>query len=351
MPHTVTIAGRPVGPGHRPFIVAELSANHNGDFERALALVHAAKQAGADAIKLQTYTPETMTIDCEHPDFRVQGGPWHGHTLFGLYDAAQTPWSWHKRLFEAARSIGLTAFSSPFDATAVERLEGLGAPAYKIASFELVDLDLVRCCAQTGKPLIMSTGIATPQETGEAVEAAQSAGATEIILLHCISAYPAPADESNLATIPHLAQEYGVVSGLSDHTLGVAVSVAAVALGASFIEKHVTLKRSDGGFDAAFSLEPAELKTLVEASATAFCAVGVIAQGPSSSARKNLVFRRSLYIVRDVQRGEALTRDHVRAIRPGYGLSPAHLSQVLGRRACQDLPRGTALQWTQIECT
>jgi pseudaminic acid synthase len=342
------IAGRPIGPGHPPFVVAELSGNHNGELTRALALMDAAKEAGADAVKLQTYTADTITIDCDRPEFRIEGGLWGGRTLHELYREAHTPWSWHERLFEKGRELGLPVFSTPFDFTAVDFLEALDAPAYKIASFEAVDLPLIQRCARTGKPLVISTGMADLGEIAEAVTAARSAGAAELILLHCVSGYPTPPEDINLRTLPHLAASFGAVGGLSDHTMGCAVSVAAVALGACFIEKHVTLKRADGGPDAAFSLEPQELAELVRNCRDAWSALGAVDYGRKPSERGNVVFRRSLFAVGDVRRGEAFTEANVRSIRPGHGLAPKHLPQVLGRRAARDVARGEPLDWSLL---
>ncbi len=344
----VTIAGRKIGPGHPPYIVAEMSGNHNGDIGRALALIDAAKAAGADAVKLQTYTADTITIDHDGPGFTVHGGLWDGRRLHELYDEAHTPWAWHQQLFDHAKAVGIAIFSSPFDATAVDLLTALDAPAFKIASFELVDLPLIELCARTGKPLIMSTGLASPQEIAEAMAAARGAGATEIILLHCTSGYPAPPSDMNLLTLPHLAAEHGAVGGLSDHTMGVTVSVAAVALGASFIEKHFTLDRAEGGVDSDFSLEPAELARLVTECRDAWLALGSVRYDEVASEASNRDFRRSLYVVADVAEGEALTPENVRSIRPGFGLPPKHLPQVLGRKASRALKRGAPLDWTMV---
>lgn len=344
----VTIADRKIGAGEPPYVVAELSGNHNGDIGRALALIDAAKAAGADAVKLQTYTADTITIDHDGPEFLVHGGPWDGRRLYELYQEAHTPWDWHPRLFEHARSIGIEIFSSPFDPTAVELLESLGAPAFKIASFELIDIPLIETCARTGKPLIMSTGLASAQEISEAVEAAKRAGDGGVILLHCTSAYPAPAADMNLRTLEHLARRHGVAVGLSDHTLGVTVSVAAVALGACFIEKHVTLSRAEGGVDSHFSLEPHELERLVKECREAWEALGVVRdeEAPSEAASRD--HRRSLYVVADIAKGDLLTTANVRSIRPGHGLPPKHLPDVLNRRAGRDLVRGSPLDWSML---
>jgi N-acetylneuraminate synthase len=345
----ITIAGRRIGPGHPPYVIAEMSGNHNGDINRAFALLEAAKTAGADAVKLQTYTADTITIDHNGPGFRIEGGLWNGRTLYDLYREAHTPWDWHPRLFARARDLGITVFSSPFDSTAIEFLETLGAPAYKIASFEIVDLPLVQRAAKTGKPLIISTGIASLGEIGEAVEAARATGSREIALLHCTSGYPTPPEDSNLRTIPNLADAFGVVAGLSDHTPGTAVPVAAVVLGASLIEKHFTLRRADGGPDAAFSLEPEELTELVANCRTAWTALGKVNYELEASEKGNKTFRRSLYAVKDIPAGAPLTTENVRSIRPGYGLPPKHLPEILGRRAGRAIARGTPLSWSLLE--
>jgi pseudaminic acid synthase len=345
----ITIAGRRIGPGHPPYVIAEMSGNHNGDINRAIALLEAAKKAGADAVKLQTYTADTITIDHDGPEFRIEGGLWDGETLYKLYEKAHTPWVWHPALFDRARALGLTIFSSPFDFTAIDFLEKLNAPAYKIASFEIVDLPLIQRAAKTGKPLIMSTGIASLGEIGEAVETARAAGCREIALLHCTSGYPTPPEESNLRTIPHLAEAFGAVAGLSDHTPGTAVPVAAVALGASVIEKHFTLRRADGGPDSAFSLEPEELTDLVVNCRTAWTALGKVNYELEASEKGSKIFRRSLYAVKDIPAGATLTADNVRSIRPGHGLPPKHLPDVLGRRAGRAIARGTPLAWSLLE--
>lgn len=342
---SIEISGRAIGPGSPPYVVAELSCNHNGDRQRALEILEAAAEAGADAVKLQTYTADTMTIACDQGEFVIRGGLWDGYTLHALYEEAHTPWSWHSELFERGRQLGVTVFSAPFDPTAVDFLEGLGCPAYKIASFEVTDLPLIERAASTGKPLIVSTGMASRAEVEEAVAAARGAGARGCALLHCVSAYPAPPAEMNLRTIPALAESLDVVTGLSDHTLDPSVAIAAVALGASIIEKHVTLRRSDGGHDAAFSLEPRELRELVERCRVAWEALGSARTGRLGSEEANATFRRSLYVVKDVAQGEPFTPENVRSIRPGLGLAPKHLNRVLGSRATRDVKRGTALAW------
>lgn len=345
----LTIAGRRIAPSEPPFMIAELSGNHNGSLDRALALVDAAKEAGADAVKLQTYTADTITIQHDGPGFRIDGGPWSGRTLHDLYQEASTPWEWHKALFQRARELGLIAFSAPFDETAVDFLESQDVPAYKIASFEVIDLPLIRRVASTGKPLILSTGMANLGEISAAVETALEAGASSLALLHCVSGYPTPIADSNLRTLPHLAQTFGVAAGLSDHTPGTAAAVASVALGGCIIEKHLTLRRVDGGPDAAFSLEPEEFTALAHDCRAAWEALGTISYAMKGSERGNVQFRRSLYIVRDVEAGEPLTADAVRSIRPGFGLAPRHLETVLGRRARHALTRGTPLAWTDID--
>ena len=345
---SILIDGRAIGPNSPPYVVAEMSGNHNGDLDRAFALLDAAKASGADAVKLQTYTADTITIDHDGPGFVIEGGLWGGRKLHDLYAEAHTPWDWHAPLFARARALGLAIFSSPFDASAVDLLESLGAPAYKIASFELLDLPLVRRVAATGKPLIMSTGMAHLGEIGEAVAAARDAGCRELILLHCVSGYPTDPQDANLRTIAHLAQAFGVQTGLSDHTMGIAVSVAAVALGATFIEKHFTLKRADGGPDAAFSLEPDELAALVDGTRTAWAALGRVSYDLAPSERGNLQFRRSLYVVADMAAGEEFTAANLRSIRPGYGMAPKHLPDILGRRTVRAVARGTPLSWDLV---
>jgi pseudaminic acid synthase len=332
----------------RTLLVAELSANHGGSLARAVATIRAAAAAGADAIKIQTYTADSMTIDCDRPEFRIEQGPWRGQTLYELYDRAQTPWEWHAELCAAAADAGLPLFSTPFDRQAVAFLCAQRVAAVKVASFELVDLELLDAVAATGLPVVLSTGMATVTEVDAAVarlRAGWGARAPGLVLLHCVSAYPAPAAEMNLATVPWLARRHGVAAGLSDHTRGHAVAVAAVALGARLVEKHFTLDRRDGGPDASFSLEPDEFRQLALAVREVEAALGAPRQGPTPAERDSLVFRRSIFAVRDVAAGEALTRDNVRVIRPGHGLPPRHLPEVLGRKAARALPRGTPIQW------
>lgn len=343
------IGNRQVGEGAPVYVVAEMSANHNQDLERAVRLVQAMKRAGADAVKLQTYTPDTLTIDCDNAYFRIGNGtPWAGRRLYDLYREAFTPWEWHGRLKQVARDEGLELFSTPFDDTAVAFLEELGVPAYKVASFEIVDLPLIRRIARSGKPMILSTGMATLAEIDAAVRTARAAGASEIALLKCTSAYPSPPSEMYLRTIPHMAAAFDVPVGLSDHTLGIAVPVAAVAVGACIVEKHFTLSRSTPGPDSAFSLEPDEFKAMVDAVRTASDALGTIRYGTGAQEGASRVFRRSLFVVRDMPAGAVFTPEDVRSIRPGYGLPPSYLDDVLGRRAACDIARGTPLDWSLV---
>ncbi len=343
------IAGRLIGPDQPPYVIAEMSGNHNGDIGRALALIEAAAEAGADAVKLQTYTADTITIDHDGPGFVVEGGLWNGRKLYELYQEAHTPWDWHPRLFDYAREVGITAFSSPFDPTAVAFLDALGAPAFKVASFELVDTPLIGCMARTGKPLIMSTGLASPEDIADAVAAARAGGAQDIALLHCTSGYPTPPSQMHLRTLADLAARHGTLVGLSDHSMGTAVSVAAVALGACVIEKHFTLARADGGPDAAFSLEPDELARLVADCRAAWEALGGVHYEEVEAERASREHRRSLYVVANVAVGEMLTETNIRSIRPGHGMAPKHLPEVLGRRASRDLKRGEPLAWGMLE--
>jgi N-acetylneuraminate synthase len=346
---TISIAGRKIGPGEPPYIIAEMSANHNGSLDRALAIVEMAKASGADAIKLQTYKADTITIDHDGPEFLLNEGLWAGRRLYELYQSAAMPWEWHQPLFKRAKEIGIAIFSSAFDATAVDLLQSLDAPAYKIASLETGDIALIQRIAATGKPMIVSTGASEIGEIEEAVAAARAGGCRELILLQCTSGYPTPASESNLRTIPDMAAKFDCLVGLSDHTYGTAVPVAAVALGACAIEKHVTLRRADGGVDSDFSLEPEELTRLVADCRTAFEALGRVHYRVSPSERAIRPLRRSLYVVKDMAAGETITEAHIRSIRPGKGLAPKHLNAVLGKKAAKAVKRGQPLDWSMVE--
>ncbi len=343
MAYEIAVNGRKIGTDHEPYIICELSGNHNGSLDRALLMVDAAAETGCDAIKLQTYTADTITMKSDRPEFQLHGGLWDGYSLYDLYNEAHTPWDWHAPLFERAKMRGVTLFSSPFDDTAVDLLDGLGAPAFKIASFELIDLPLVAYTASKGKPLIMSTGMANDSEIAAAVATARKYGTGELVLLHCVSEYPANINDANVRTVPDLGRKFECPSGLSDHTFGTAASVAAVALGGCVIEKHFTLARADGGPDSGFSLEPAEFKSLVSDCKDAWRALGRVHYDTLGSERGSKTFRRSLYVVRDVKRGEELTKDNIRSIRPGLGLPPVRLWDVLGRPASRDLARGEPL--------
>ena len=342
---TFEINGRQIGPEQPPYIIAELSANHNGSLDRALQTIEAAYRCGASAIKLQTYTADTMTIDCDRPDFMVKGGLWDGFKLYDLYKWAQTPFEWHQAMFEHARKIGITVFSTPFDESAVDLLERLEAPAYKIASFENTDLPLIRYVARTGKPIIMSTGMATESEIAEAVDAARSAGCKDLVLLHCISSYPAPMEQANIRQMQELAGRFGIIPGLSDHTIGTTASVAAVALGACVIEKHFTLSRADNGPDSEFSIEPQELERLCRESHDAWLALGKAGYQRQTAEEGSKVFRRSIYFVRDLRAGAIVSADDIRRIRPGMGLPPKHFEDLIGKRLRVDVVSGTATSW------
>jgi pseudaminic acid synthase len=345
----IEIASRKIGAVHPPYIICELSANHNGNLERALDLIEAAAATGADAIKIQTYTPDAMTIDCDGAQFMIKGGLWDGYKLYDLYAHAFTPYEWHPALFAKAREVGVTLFSTPFDEAAVDLLATLSAPAYKIASFEANDVALVGRAAATGKPMIISTGTSRPEDIEESVATVRSTGNDAIVLLHCVSAYPAQPCDSNLRTIEHLGRRHGTLVGLSDHTLGTAVAVSAVALGACVIEKHFTLRRADGGPDAAFSLEPLEFAALVRDCKAAWESLGEVHEGYQRAAEANLAFRRSIYAVRDIPPGTELTSENLRSIRPGHGLAPKHLPEIIGRRARVAIIRGTPLSWDLVE--
>jgi pseudaminic acid synthase len=346
----ISCGRRTIGEGHPCFIVAELSGNHNGRLDRAVALVRAAKAAGADAVKLQTYTADTLTIDSDQPYFRIEGdNAWKGRTLYQLYQEAATPWEWHAELFKVAREEGLEVFSTPFDATAVDFLESLGANLHKIASFELVDPELVERVARTGKPVILSTGMASEPEIRGAVDVIARTGNRQLVLLKCTSAYPAPLDSMNIRTLPLLRERFGTPVGLSDHCLNERAAVAAVALGACVVEKHLTLDRADGGVDAGFSLNPAEFRDMVQALRETEAALGIASFGAGVADRDNIVFRRSLFAVRDIAAGEVLSRENIRIIRPGHGLPPGEIMNVLGRRAATAIRRGTPLAWNLVE--
>jgi N-acetylneuraminate synthase len=346
----IQIGGHLVGPSHPPFIIAEMSGNHNQSLDRAMALIDAAAKAGVHALKLQTASPDGLTLNIDSPEFLIDdpSSPWHGRNLYELYKEAVTPWEWHKPIFDRCAELGLTVFSSPFEPSAIDLLEELNAPCYKIASFELVDLPLIRKAAATGKPLIMSTGMASVADIQDAVEAAKGEGNNNIVLLKCTSNYPATAADANIATIPHLREMFGLQVGLSDHTLGIGVPCAAAALGATVIEKHFTLDRTDGGVDASFSLEPQEFKALVEESERAWASVGNVVYGGAAVEKKSLKFRRSLYIAKDLKAGDSLTEENLRIVRPGYGLAPKHIDVLLGRKINRDLPSGTAMKWQFI---
>ncbi|HUR91669.1 MAG TPA: pseudaminic acid synthase [Gemmatimonadaceae bacterium] len=347
----VRIGDRPIGREHPPFVIAEMSGNHNHSLERAMSIVDAAADAGAHAIKLQTYTPDTMTLDLDEREFHISDpkSAWSGTSLYDLYGEAYTPWEWHEPLFSRARERGMMAFSTPFDDTAVEFLETLETPCYKIASFENTDLPLIRRVARTGKPIIISTGMASAQELEEAVAVAREAGCRGLVLLKCTSTYPATPQDSNIRTIPDLRERFQCEVGLSDHTMGVGVAVASVTLGATVIEKHFTLRRADGGVDSAFSLEPSELSALVVETERAWQALGRVSYGVLDSEQSSMQFRRSLYIVKDLPAGTRLTRDDVRSIRPGFGLPTKHLDEVIGRTLRRDVKRGTALAWELLQ--
>jgi N-acetylneuraminate synthase len=351
MTASISINGRKIGTGWSPYVVAELSANHNGKLETALRIIEEAKQAGADAVKLQTYKPDTITLDCDNEEFRIHGGLWDGRTLYDLYQEAHMPWDWHKPLFEHARKVGITLFSSPFDNTAVDLLEDLNAPAYKIASFEAVDLPLIKYVAGTGKPMVISTGMADAEEIQEAIEAARSGGCKELAILHCVSGYPAPAADYNLRTIPDMIERFGLVTGLSDHTLDNTTAIAGVALGASIIEKHFTLDRAGGGPDDSFSLEPPELATLCKDTKTAWESLGNVDYSRKSSEQNNVKFRRSLYFVKDLKAGNVITEDAVRSVRPGFGLAPKDLENLIGKRVRVDVAACTPVEPEAIENT
>lgn len=344
------IDGRLIGPSHKPFIIAEMSGNHNQSLERALAIVDAAADAGVDALKLQTYTADTMTLDIDEGDFFIEDpvSLWKGESLYKLYQQAYTPWEWHEPIFKRCRERGLIPFSTPFDESAVEFLESLDAPAYKIASFENTDLPLIRRVAQTGKPIIISTGMATVAQLDETVRSAREAGCEHLVLLKCTSTYPATPENSNLFTIPHLGQLFNCQVGISDHTMGIGVSIASVVLGGTVIEKHFTLSRAEGGVDSAFSMEPHEMKSLVEEAERAWKSLGSVHYGPTDAEKPSLKHRRSLFVVKDMKEGEVFNKENLRTIRPGSGLAPKYYELILGRKASRDIQRGTALSWDLV---
>jgi len=337
----ITIDGRKVGADYSPYVIAEMSANHNGDINNAFKIIDMAKSSGADAVKMQTYTPDTLTIDCDLSDFQLTDGLWAGRSLYELYQEAYTPWDWHKLIFDYAKKVGITIFSSPFDNTAVDLLEDLDTPAYKIASFEAVDLPLIKYVAKTGKPMIISTGMADAEEIQEAIDAAREGGCKQLAILHCVSGYPAPAEDYNLRTLADMQTHFQVPVGLSDHTLDNTTAITSVAMGACIIEKHVTLDRNGGGPDDSFSLEEPELKALCDNAKTAWKALGQVDYGRKSSEEGNVKFRRSLYFVKDIKAGEIITEEHVKSIRPGYGLAPKYLLEIFGRKAPVDIYKGT----------
>ena len=343
------INNRKIGSDQSPYVISEMSANHNGNINNAYKIIDMAKACGADAVKLQTYTADTITMDMKTPEFMIKGGLWDGQSLYELYKGAFMPWEWHQPLFEYAKKIGITIFSSPFDNTAVDLLEDLNTPAYKIASFEAVDLPLIKYVAQTGKPMIISTGMADAQEIQEAIEAAREGGCKELAILHCVSGYPAPAEDYNLRTLVDMRQKFDLVTGLSDHTIDNTTAIASVALGASIIEKHVTLDRNGGGPDDSFSLEAKELKELCAGAKVAWQSLGGIDYGKKSSEQGSVKFRRSLYFVKDVNAGELITSEHIRSIRPGFGLAPKHLDKIIGLTAVQNIKKGTPSSFDLVQ--
>lgn len=349
MSRLINIDGREIGEGRPPYIVAEMSANHNGKFQNALDIITSAKECGADAVKIQTYRPDTITLNSRDDEFLIKEGKWAGVSLYELFEQAYMPWEWHKPLFNYARKLGITIFSAPFDNTAVDLLEDLNAPAYKIASFEAVDLPLIKYVAGTGKPMIISTGMADADEIQEAIEAAREGGCKELAVLHCVSGYPAPAEDYNLRTIDDMIKRFGLVTGLSDHTLDNTTAIASSVLGASIIEKHFTLDRSGGGPDDSFSLEPADLTALCRDSNTAWRALGKIDYGPKSSEQANVKVRRSLYFVKDMKAGDIITEDCIRSVRPGYGLAPKYFKELIGQRVKEDIQANSAVKKRSID--
>jgi pseudaminic acid synthase len=344
----ISISGRKIGIDHPPYIIAEMSSNHNGDINNAYKIIDMAKAAGAGAVKLQTYHPDTITMDMNTPEFMIEDGLWNGQSLYELYKGAYMSWEWHQLLFDYAKKVGITIFSSPFDNTAVDLLEDLNTPAYKIASFEVVDLPLIKYVAQTGKPMIISTGMANANEIQEAIDAARKGGCKELAILHCVSAYPAPAADYNLRTLADMQNKFGLVAGLSDHTIDNTTAIASVALGASIIEKHVTLNRNGGGPDDSFSLEPEELEELCVGAKVAWEALGKVDYGLKSSELSNVKFRRSLYFVKNIGAGEIITKEHIKSIRPGYGLPPKYLNKIIGQKVEVSMKKGLPVSWDVV---
>lgn len=343
------INGRSIGKNNPPYIIAEMSANHNGSIDNAFKIIDVAKSSGANAVKLQTYKPDTITLDIDKPEFRIEGGLWNGQTLFQLYKEAHMPWDWHKPLFDYANKLNMTIFSSPFDKTAVDLLEDLNTPAYKIASFEAIDLPLIKYVASTNKPMIISTGMADEEEIEEAIDSAKAGGCNDLAILHCVSGYPAPSSDYNLKTLSDMRTKFNLVIGLSDHTTNNTVAISSVALGSSIIEKHVTLDRKGGGPDDSFSLEPQDLTSLVKDLKTAWEALGGVNYGRKSSEQGNVQFRRSLYFIKDMNKGDLISEDNTKSIRPGFGLEPKYHHQIIGKRVSKDILNGTAVSWELIE--
>lgn len=349
MSNSININGRDIGNNQPPYIIAEMSANHNGSIDNAFSIVDMAKESGADAVKLQTYRPDTITMKMNTPEFMIEGGLWDGQSLYELYENAFMPWDWHKPLFDHAKKKDITIFSSPFDNSAVDLLEDLNSPAYKIASFEAIDLQLIKYVALTGKPMIISTGMADQEEIEEAIVTAKEGGCSNLAILHCVSGYPAPASDYNLRTLVDMKERFNLVSGLSDHTIDNTTAISSIALGASIIEKHVTLNRNGGGPDDSFSLEKSELEQLCKGAYTAWEALGKIDYGRKSSEQGNAKFRRSLYFIKNIQKGELITEEHVKSIRPGFGLAPKHFEEILGKEVSESIKSGTAVSWKQIK--
>ena len=348
MNNMISINDRKIGPNFCPYIIAEMSANHNGSIDNAFKIIDIAKASGADAVKLQTYHPDTITMNMSTPEFIINGGLWDGQSLYELYESAFMPWEWHKPLFDHAKKRDITIFSSPFDSTAVDLLEDLNAPAYKIASFEAIDLPLIEYVAKTGKPMIISTGMADSEEIEEAILTAQQSGCKQLAILHCVSGYPAPADDYNLNTLTDMRKKFGLVTGLSDHTTDNITAITSIALGASIIEKHVTLDKNGGGPDDSFSLEPEDLKQLCIGAKNAWSALGKVDYSKKTSEKENAKFRRSLYFIKDIDQGEVISEEHIKSIRPGYGLAPKHYKEIIGKTTSQKILLGTAVSWDHI---